>query len=64
MDFTDMLLARLLKFFYTCKDSKNIKICKKTISIPVVLAMDIYYSKNDLLLIDNFTALKIGHYIG
>jgi acetolactate synthase-1/2/3 large subunit len=44
--------------------SKVLRKAKESTYIPVIISIDVDYSRNTLLLNDNFTALQIGHFAG
>ena len=44
--------------------SKILCKAKESTKIPVIISIDVDYSRNTLLLNDNFTALQIGHFAG
>jgi acetolactate synthase-1/2/3 large subunit len=41
-----------------------LKQAKTSTATPVIIAIDVDYSRNRLLLNDDFTALQVGHFAG
>jgi len=48
----------------TAEFSKILCKAKKSTDTPVIISIDVNYTRNTLLLNDNFTALQIGHFAG
>jgi acetolactate synthase-1/2/3 large subunit len=48
----------------TAEFSKILSKAKKSTDTPVIISIDVDYTRNTLLLNDNFTALQIGHFAG
>ena len=44
--------------------SKVLEKAKHSINVPVIISTKVDYSRNRLLLNDNFTALHVGHFAG